>query len=95
MEEYILSENNTGHVHKVFIDVYGNGHSSVNAGHSHEVINYDVQRAGGHDHQLAQVKSGIEGFGTLQISKREKKTLLLAAILGLGLVMLRNARRVV
>lgn len=63
--KFLLVETGSGHTHTVELDENGNGISSVNGGHSHEVnenVVLPAMNTDGHTHSI-QI---FEGFGTFQ-----------------------------
>lgn len=48
----VLEDAGTGHKHTANLDSDKNGRSSVEEGHSHEIVEGDVKRANGHTHPL-------------------------------------------
>ena len=55
-----LSSYEHNHNHIYYIDRYGNGYTSNNNGHIHEIIKYVVQDANNHIHQIEGINNGIE-----------------------------------
>lgn len=48
----VLEAAGTGHKHTANLDSAKTGRSSVEEGHSHEIVEGDVKRANGHTHPL-------------------------------------------
>ena len=55
-----LSSYEHNHSHIYYIDRYGNGYTSNNSGHIHEIIKYVIQDANNHTHEIEAKENGIK-----------------------------------
>lgn len=56
----ITTSETDGHDHEVVLDLGGNGTTSTEGDHAHEVSAWEVQEADGHDHAL-DVTGAVQG----------------------------------
>ena len=85
--KYLLEADGTDHTHVVTLDAQGNGTSSFDAGHSHDVRNKVVVKEFGHSHSM----SVLEAF--MNMSSSTRTACLAIGILFLDLVLLNGGRK--